>query len=278
MKHKNPSISISKILECFRGTSNEKVAIHYNQSSKQVLNLSNFEELLLSINESTCPNTFAIQKYIKPDSEITAVIRLPDENIEILENTTHDIIQEVIQQTTRVLQFLSFNAKSLAFKRFHWVVSDKILFLCSIENAVVDPVIPVSGYFYQVSSRSCNKRSRPMTAHSDHKKSIRRDSLSFARLITKKTVDNFAQTDNTKPCNCLRNLEITSQEILKTLSEIANLESLIKSTKENAKAEQINSEAKWKAKCLDISKVISDQIYEENKKYLEKIKNIKNSS
>ena len=75
-------------------------------------------------------------------------------------------------------------------------------------------------------------------------------------------------------CNCKELLDSTMEELLQTMKDNEELEECIKLIKEDAKIQRITAEEKWKERCLEISKIISDKMFEEKNRFIDEIKNL----
>ena len=107
MKHKKSSISISRIVELFSNDFSSPIAIIYKTSSKELIDFSKLESILLQISDNSCEDNFILQKYIEPEFEVTVNIKFPLENIQIHEDFPQEFKESLIGQSRRVAISLS---------------------------------------------------------------------------------------------------------------------------------------------------------------------------
>jgi ribosomal protein L19 len=277
MKHKQSSISISKIFEVFSSTKDEIVAVMYTVEAKQNLNIEQFESILLSINDFTCPETFVIQKYMKFESEVRVLLKFPLEGVEAIDDIDDGLLEEVLGQSKRLMSFLCSIFGIFLSGSASWGFCSKKLYLTSLvtnrsrENRVV------SAYLSNVSRNSSRATSRPLTALTEAKaNSVRRASLFSLRSGHKKTSENWSQSEDTAQCDCCGLIATLVSDLETVSAQNQELEALIQAAKQEGKAQRLESESKWKSQCLEITKRMSDKMFEERNNYTEEIKKLKN--
>ncbi|OMJ78468.1 hypothetical protein SteCoe_21707 [Stentor coeruleus] len=294
MKHKRVSISISKILELFSSDTPEKIAILHSSNQKSILSLDQFEAFLLSINDMTCEGSFVLQKYIPFEYEVQVIINFITESISLNEDPLPDFSEEIVGQSRRVMFFLISTSKNLVTGTFYWSLYEKSWFLTNLNliRSKEPNIRCITAHSQAPLLHNLSRRkSRPLTALTEGKilekdtgsfYSVRQRSrpskiqFSLTSLNNTKILSNSeCQTDEQEQCLCENDLKEGSEELKVILQENEDLERMILECIEEGKLQRVKAEDRWKAKCLEISKAISDKIFEEKNKYVDEIKTLK---
>ena len=240
--------------------------------------MQDFIPLLLAITENSCVDSFILQKYILPELEITVSTIFPD-TIQILEEISPEIHDEVAGQSRRIMIFLSTSSNNMKSAKFTWAICNKILYLTSITTERLNTVAirSNSASIQHPPNRNLNRKSiRPLSAFTEGRPITgRHGSLSLSTRvvipIVKTGVENFSQTEECRrECECEKLIQDTVHNIENIMKESEELENLIKLAKEEGKVNRVEAEDMWKRRCLEISKVISEKTIDEKNKFIEK--------
>lgn len=284
MKHKIGSISISRIVELFANESEAVSAVLYSGTSKILIGPEEFAAILLAVTDKTCENSFVLQKHLKSDLEVTVNLRFPD-IVQVLQELPVEANEEVIGQSTRVMNFLNKNSTNLVSGKIEWVFFKQNWYLTRIStektqevNVRSSSVISQNNYSHGGLNR---KRIRPLSAFTEIVMNSKRGvSANSTRVLIRKKSQNdgFSQTDLGLPCKCKEIMDDVVGKLAKVLKENEEIEKILKLRREEGKTKVVEIEEKWKEKCLEVSKVISDKIYEEKVKFEQEFNNLKQTN
>jgi hypothetical protein len=274
MKHKKQSISISRILDVFRGDL-EFVAVYQSTEKKMMLCMQEFEMVLLAITEGSCESNFTLQKYIPAELILSLKSDLKSEQLNQVHSSTEapnqptptrEMTEDLSSESKQVIQFLLYQMKNLKSIELIWTLSENQWFLTSVllERQPIKPRCSSARPHLPPPGLTKGK-SRPVTA------SHRRDSVSSAKSVKSaksvsciEKVPNEAavQTDFNEKCECQVILMKIQKELDSLLMENRKLESEIAERVKYGENQRNLLEEKWKERCLEVSKVVSEKFFE----------------
>lgn len=263
MKHRRQTITFSKILESFSSTQFSFTATYTSEAKTTNLTLSEFELVLLSINDFSCEPSFLIQKYIPADSQVHVLLNFITESITV-PTSISDSIQETLIHSRTILKFLSYSMPTLFSAELFWTVHSKVPYLytltlkhktetrirCSSARSHKPPTIPIM----------IKKPSRPVTANH------RRDSITSARshsTYKQLKASTETQTDPIEACSCEETYLKLTEQLNLILKENEKIEKKIAETLQSGKTQLKLAEEKWKERSLEITKAISEKFFGE---------------
>lgn len=241
----------------------------------------------------TCEGSFVLQKYIPFEQEIQVTINFITESISLNDDPLPESSEEVVGQSRRAMFFLISTNKNLITGTFHWGLYEKNWFLTSLNltRSKEPNVRCITAHSQAPLVHNLSRRkSRPLTALTEvkilekdtgsfysvrHRSRPSKIQFSLASLNSTKILSNSeSQTDEQEQCLCEKDFKEGSEELKVILQENEDLERMILECIEEGKVQRARAEERWKAKCLEISKTISDKIFEEKNKYVGEIKKL----
>ena len=250
MKHKRQSICMSKILDGFSGDG-EKVAIYESETKRSELTQEEFELVLLSISEGSCETCFTLQKFINPEISLDIKADFKLETVIPLEKL--DNIEEVLQNSKKIMQYIAYCIKPVIIAKFHWVFSSGIWYITSVllEKQTDIKIRCSSARSHNLPTHpgTTKTRSRPVTA------SQRRDSTNSLKSyneVKKRENEIETQTNPLPSCKCDLEVEKLKEDLEKILNENSGLEDQIRKLIKQGEEDRLVAEEKWKNRCWKV--------------------------